>query len=573
MDGAFAGFPGDREREPEVLADWRTRGRPIVAAHWAEFRQLLEPIDALIASGRHARAAAAAQIAANHAVLWHPGAFASADLEAKIRALGAAALPCPSSRRRPDKGRLSVLHVASRASAIGGMTRMIWRWISHDSANQHSVALTRQCEAVPLALRDAVAGSGGQIEELNRAPGGLIAWARRLQPQLQKADIVVLHPHNYDLVPFLALAGLKDRPPVVLLNHSDHVFWLGATTADLVVSTRVSGRDLCITRRGVPPERNFLLPLCLEPVARSGSLAEARRALGIPEASVVLLTIARAVKYRPIGGQSFADALVPVLAAHPQAHLFAVGPGTTVDWSSAMAAAPGRITVLPEQPDTRQFLEAADIYIDSFPFPSNTSLFEAGLAGLPLVTRNPFGETCAVMGADSPGIDPTLIRAAGLAGFQACLGELIASPERREAIGTRTRAEIEATNMGEGWAQAVARLYERVSALPPRPTLGGGEEKPSFDDIDVFSDFVFGYPLANRDPARRLSSAIEIDLRILPLTTRLAIWGKLFRTDGFTYRTRSEAWRYLVPEWIGARARHHLATSRTLRHGRYARGA
>ena len=38
---------------------------------------------------------------------------------------------------------------------------------------------------------------------------------------------------------------------------------------------------------------------------------------------------------------------------------------------------------------------------NSFPIPSNTSLLEAGLYGLPLVTYYPFGDGCEVMGADS----------------------------------------------------------------------------------------------------------------------------------------------------------------------------
>ena len=121
------------------------------------------------------------------------------------------------------------------------------------------------------------------------------------------------------------------------------------------------------------------------------SCEAAKRALDIPDDSIVILTVARAVKFRTVGGVSFADALLPVLQGNPRVRLVAVGPGGTEDWSAAAAVVPGQILALGERADTRAFFEAADVYLDLFPFPSNTSLMEAGLHGLPLVTRFPFG--------------------------------------------------------------------------------------------------------------------------------------------------------------------------------------
>ena len=99
-----------------------------------------------------------------------------------------------------------------------------------------------------------------------------------------------------------------------------------------------------------------------------------------------------------MGGLSLVDLLLPLLRADGRMRLLAVGPGGAVDWFAAEAEVPGQILTFRERPDTRGFLEAADLYVDSFPIPSNTSLLEAGLYGLPLVTYYPFGDGCEVMG-------------------------------------------------------------------------------------------------------------------------------------------------------------------------------
>ena len=212
-----------------------------------------------------------------------------------------------------------------------------------------------------------------------------------------------------------------------------------------------------------------------EAIERGRSRTEAKRTLGLPQNSVILLTIARAVKFRPIGGLSFADMLLPVMRANPHVRLIAVGPSGSVDWSAAEALVPGRIQVHAERSDTQGFFEAADIYIDLFPFPSITSLFEAGLHGLPLVTLYPYGPGCEVMGADFVGLDAVLIRAHSVAELRDDVRHLIESAELRARIGERTRSEILATNTGENWSRAIHAVYDHAFRLPPR------EDKPAAD--------------------------------------------------------------------------------------------
>jgi hypothetical protein len=294
----------------------------------------------------------------------------------------------------------------------------------------------------------------------------------------------------------------------------------------------------------------MLMPLCLEPARRQNSRKDAKLALGLPGDSVVILSIARAVKYRSVGNASFADGLLPVLRRQRRAHLIVVGPGDTEDWSSAQAEAPGRVLAFGERPDTKRFLEAADVYVDSFPFTSITSLFEAGLHGLPLVTRYPFPSGCEVMGADSVGLDAVLVRTSSLEDFQREVVRLISDRDLREDLGSRTRATIEATNTGDSWRQALSRVYEQAFGAPRRVPAVPLCEMPRLDDIDAFSPFVFGNILQQATPAARLANVMEVGLKVLPPSRRLRTWAGMTWRREFTMRPRSSAWRYLVPEWV-----------------------
>ena len=298
----------DRNRAPDldaVLVAWRREGRALVEAHATDFQCLMRRLESLIAEGRYTQAVATAQIAANYATFWHGGLFASASLERALKTIGECATPSEGYAPRPvDPSRpMKVLHVATQVAVVSGHARMIRRWIKHDQSNVHSLILTRQIDRVPPELQRAVESAGGCLEQLNRKAGSVLAWARRLQRAISRSDMVVLHVHNMDVIPFIALGGMKRRPPVIFLNHSDHLFWLGAGFADMVVNTRVSGHRLSVARRGIEERRNALLPLCLEPMARSSSREAAKAALGFPADSVIILTIARSVKYRSSQGR------------------------------------------------------------------------------------------------------------------------------------------------------------------------------------------------------------------------------------------------------------------------------
>ena len=282
---------------------------------------------------------------------------------------------------------------------IDGLNRHVRRWIETDVGRVHSLAVTWHDAAhVPADIVEAVAARGGRLTCLDAL--STAARARALRRLAMDADTVVLHVETSDATPLLAL-GDGSRPPTILVNHADNVFWLGVGVADAVASLRESGLRLAHERRGVARDRNVLLPTILPERTRTLTREEAKQRLDLDPGALVLLSIARGVKFVPLAG--FVDAHRPILERPPRAVLVVIGPG-----SDAAASLCSRVRVLPARADTELFYQAADVYVDSFPVPSITSLLEAGAFGVPVVTRCSHSTRAATLCADAPGLREVL---------------------------------------------------------------------------------------------------------------------------------------------------------------------
>jgi glycosyltransferase involved in cell wall biosynthesis len=523
----------------------------VIRSNFDQFRELVERAGTLLKKGRHDEAALHAEIAALFAVLRHCGLFVSSELERILITMGK---ELQAGRPRSDRIRpgadtpRTILHVATSVMGLGGHSRMLLRWIRQDAGRTHSVALTRQLtNPIPGALGAAVTRTGGRLYRVNEKRGGLLSWAQELREIAASADLIVLHIFNYDVLPLIAFADRTDLPPVVLLDHADHTFWLGASISDLVIALRESGRRLAQQRRYIAPERSVLLPIILEPNERVLTRAEAKRQLGLPENSVLLLSVARALKYRTMHGDTdYADAHVPILEKHGQAILMVVGPGARDDWRSATERTQGRIISLPEQENVSIFQQAADIYVDSFPFVSITSLLEAGSYGVPLVSRDPYSARSEILGADTPGLTGTLLRAKTSDEYAAALSHLIEDPQYRRHIGDATRTKILNTHTGPIWQHSLEEIY-RLSMHACKGDIALAEEDQMLDgEPDIFLPRVHGLT------ADVMEETLK-KIRSLPARERLSQWRELTGGKGADRISIIASTRFLFPEWLACR--------------------
>jgi hypothetical protein len=417
---------------------------------------------------------------------------------------------------------------------MGGPPNLIRRWMQEDQEHIHSLVVWDQSlDEVSQTIREIVANQNGKIYGLN---GSYTVRAQQLREYAANFNLVVLHSPLFDVISTIAFANKEQLPPVIFVNHGDHLFWLGISISDVLVNLRQSGMKLSQERRGIEPNRNMLLPTILELPRRELSRTEAKRQLGIAENSVVILSIARAGKYRTVDGTNFAEAHVRLLEQHDRAVLIVIGPGGAEDWSAAIQKTQGRIRVLGQTEETAVFRQAADIYVDSFPIPSLTSVLESGSYGVPLVTRFPFTNHCDVLGSDAPGLEGNLIRVQNLEEYTIVLSRLINDEPFRVSLGEATQKKIIETHQGCNWQDTLNHIYIHAANLPRVTTLPASADRMCLDEPDVFLP-------------RILSDVVdlnwyELDQTMLgravymPFKERVRMWIKLLKKGDLGQRGR-----------------------------------
>lgn len=511
---------------------------PTVQAPRAETRRAHERFHAVLSLAEERlaaqeidAAAGLAQLAATYAFPANTGQFGSPRLERLLTAIGTRiSSRAPASPARPAERRRHVVHVLTYAKPIGGDSRFAWRWMELDGTSRHSAVITTQAEvaadyAVPPALTAAAAASGGAVHVLAAPPSRLIEQAGELRALCQDADVVALHLYPYDIVPILALAAGCERAKVVLVHHSDHTFWTGSGVAHLVAHLRGQSDAFLSRRRGLDARRATFLPIPIDKPAAPMDRREAKRSLGLDPDGVMLLTIASPFKYSAPGQVGLLDLVTPVIAANPRAALWAVGPSDEGAWHAAGVASNGRIRALGRRWDNDVLHAAADVYLDSVPFASITSLLEAGRHGTPLLGFRAGGADLRLLGAGAPGLDDVMPSPDDAGVYRELLSRMIVDREFRLDCGERVRQRIHETHIGEGWLRALAGVYADLEGASEQGCLGEDGDLLEETGLDIALGQLFG-PMQGPARNRRL---VGHCMAPLPYPSRLGITLRLWR--------------------------------------------
>jgi hypothetical protein len=509
-------------------------------------------------------AAVWSQIAAQFATYRHTGSYVSAELEALLLDIARALpergprLPNALSRdlRHADPQR-RVLHVVTRAHPFGGHTRVIERWALNDASSTHGLVATAQTEPLPSWLRHAIVQRRGFYEPL-AACGSLLRRARRLRAIASDwADLVVLHVHPYDVVPMLAF-GVEGGPPVVLFNHSDATFWLGARIADQVADMRESGLQNSLERRGVRSSRVLPIPLRLEERGRNRELA--RRRLEIPQDSIVLLTVGEDFKFVPLEKNSFFATVDRLLSRHPEAVLLGAGLRDPARYRSSIHNDRiARVRFLRPRDGIADLQSAADIYLDPFPATSLTAALEAASIGIPVVSRKNLVNPLFSSGDDAS------FKAAGhhvetVKEYEARAEALIADASLRAAAGGELELCVRSHHMPPGWNAYLERL---IDSLPRRHTLLPHTRITGRADS---ADALLARFEAAGAPQFGLHRCIADSSRYFDHAERLSLLGHALARRGAPFRLPVKA--YAPESWLvfGKRALTRISRTRPLTH-------
>lgn len=497
---------------------WLEDGNLLVADHRRELQRLVADAERVGRRRQPQAAAALAQLASAYAWLNHAGTFTSPELDEVLRG-AARQLPAAGS----DLPAVDVLHVVTQVYATGGPTQAICCWVDQDADRRHRVAITQQGAApIPEKVVSRVR-AGLDLLDLTRAGGDLLERAATLRALADRADVVVLHTHPHDVVPLLAFLD-HPQPGLVHVNHADHVYWAGASLPARFLHMRDSGRDLAHERRGIDPGRSMVMARPLPSRNRAISRAEAKRRLGVPEGDLLVVTAADAPKYQPLGPRSLLDEVLPLFLADPRARLLAAGPAASGEWLRAAERTEGRVRALGRLPDVSVLQQAADVYLDSFPFSSLTSLLETGRFGTPCVTFRGHPEECAVLGADTPGVDEHLVRPSTPDQLRTSLRALLDDEVARVRVGGATSDAIVSTHTGPGWLATLDLMYGAATA-PATGATGRGAAVASVGTGPL--DAMVALVQARTPFHAGVAGAARMSLPFLPLGARLGRWQRL----------------------------------------------
>ena len=487
--------------------------------------------------------------AVSFAIQFHAGRFADGELENRLLDLGRE-LSCTSdvsgtSERLAFRtsSRRRVLHVATKVFGVGGHTRMMHNWIRFDRTSEYSVAVLEQdSSAVPSWLQAAVLQSGGQTFVLGSTTPHLVK-AARLRQIARCFDLIVLHHGGDDVIPSLAFA-VEDLPPVAVLDHADHSFWLGSSIADVGISLR----GIFIGERRRHIASNIVLPIPIEGSREWPLRREARRRLHIADDEIMLLTVGRGEKFRPCGPYDFVATAGKLLGRHPSAHLYVIGESAAGIIPYLRCEVHNRLHFLGIVEDPSIYRAAADVYLETFPFGSSTALLEAGLAGLPLVRTYAPLSPPLVGGSDA--IDKVVANPSSEAEYVEQAEAFMRNPVLRTETGLSIREQITKDHVGEGWEDRLRAVYHLTDGIKHSPRdIPRSECRAT--DLDVGLSR-WSYFKHNMIPPHHISLSPSAVHRHHAVVAKIA----------GNYRVaRSESWRVLTYDFTARSSWRLFATS------------
>ncbi|QHC05394.1 glycosyltransferase [Anoxybacillus sp. PDR2] len=410
-----------------------------------------------------------AKMAATIAWYAHPGFYVSPELENGLLEIAKKTVDLKPKEKielpMGNKGYKKILHVMTAAYRTGGHTRAVERWILNrlDKNEHHSVIILEQdAPDIPNMLYEVSETSGGKCIVLNDNLSYLEKVLMLRDISLSWADLVVLHTHPDDPIPSIAY-GINYGPPIVLYNHADHAFWLGANISDLVIDGRGIGFQISKERRLA--RGSHLIPLPLVASRQFENKNEIRRKFNIPDEMVILLTIADSYKFTPYTGLNYFETLSKILKKSRNVLLIIIGMDEKHPLAQkAKSLMNHNICFLGTFSNIEDFYKLADIYIESFPIGSPTAALDAAMRGIPVVhslnnssplfTVEIFGETDKGFANENEYINYVV--------------ELINSKDERCLLGEIQRKAVLKKHIGEMWNKRVDSLF---SVVPNRHSV------------------------------------------------------------------------------------------------------
>ncbi len=306
----------------------------------------------------------------------HPGKFVSEKLESIIKQIAEQHFPKVEIKlyKKEIKSQKKILHIATCLYDVGGHTRFLENWIQLDSQNQHTVLVTQnqndsKIDSVVVLQSKSILSKSFELNEfINK----------------NEFDLIVLHTHPEEVIAFLALYNVAI--PKILVNHSDHTFWLGKNFVDYVVNIREEAVKINLLYRGI--DKNLILPLPLRFKDLDITQEEARKKINFPINTPIAISIGSYHKFIPSNSANFYLMLQKIWEKVPELQVYIIG----ISEKERKIVGFGndhRLNLLGKITNPSIYCKAANFVIDPVPKGSYTALLEAvGYGAFPVLYYN-----------------------------------------------------------------------------------------------------------------------------------------------------------------------------------------
>ncbi|UZT96669.1 hypothetical protein ODZ84_15745 [Chryseobacterium fluminis] len=271
-----------------------------------------------------------------------------------------------------------ILHICSVVYTSGGHSKLLYNWIKNDTSKKHTVLSTRLSLEELQEVSHFHLGDFEGLEQISVQASSKIESVNLLnQLPLNDYEAIILHIHPDETITNIVLSQKDIITPVCLVNHADHVFWLGTSIVDILLQIRESNISIDTDRRGIAPERQFFLPI---PVENSSNIND-----GNTSSTLQILSTGTAYKYKPTENYNFLQEAHKIVEKHPNVifNIVGISPDTWYikDFHHERIVLHGIIS----STELASLEEKTHIYVEGFPMASFTALLQAALRKIPFV--------------------------------------------------------------------------------------------------------------------------------------------------------------------------------------------
>jgi hypothetical protein len=417
------------------------------------FEKMVSISEFLYLNGKFNEALKLLSIAARYATFRNFGIYYSLKIENLLINISEKFISFSPHQYLPKSNK--ILHLISEAYPVGGHTKLLINWIRINKDFSHDILITNQSNKdLDKVINNEFLSISEKVTFLNDVfpKDDYIKKSSFIHKESLNYEFIVMHAHPFDIQLFMGLK-LTNRP-IIYVNHSDHTFWLGVLKITTVSEIRESGKSFSVKYRGISPNNSILLPIPLE--NPNFKKIEENKSLKLKQKEIIILTIAKKIKFNPTYSNSLFEIYYELLSYSQNVKLIVIGPIESDYYFSELSKMfPNRVSVLGEINDLIPFYSIANIYIDSYPFNSFTSLLDAAKNKIPILSLK-----YKSIELDDPALNKLKFSFTNKNNLITYAKMLIASKRKANIIGHRNFKIIQEFHLGSSWNNRLNALYK-----------------------------------------------------------------------------------------------------------------